>query len=83
MFDHFHDRSRVESPKANIPVHQRAVEETNAFALFRRKAIELESRLCLLQDTDGDIHSDDFGELRIGKQPSQELAFTASEIEHP
>jgi hypothetical protein len=63
VFDYFHDCSRVESPKANIPVHQRAVEQANTFALFRRKAIELESRLRLLQDADGDIHSDDLGEL--------------------
>ena len=34
---------------------------------LERKAIELESRLRLLQDADGDIHSDDFGELRIRK----------------
>jgi len=36
----------------------------------------------LREDTDGDIPSNDVGELRIRKWAAQELAFITSEIKH-
>src|SRR5262249_11996600 len=81
VLDHFHYGRCVESSQTHVAVHQRAVQKAYALALFRRKAIQLEPRLGLVQHTDGDVHSHDLGELRIGQQPAKKLAFAATEIE--
>jgi hypothetical protein len=49
VLDNFHHNCRIEAAKADVPIHKRAVQQTDALALLRRETIELESRFSLFR----------------------------------
>ena len=83
VLDDFHDRCRVETLQPRVAIHERTVHEADPFTLLRCEAIEFEPRLRQIERAAGDVHAGDLGELAICEQPAQELAFAATEIEHP
>jgi hypothetical protein len=80
VLDHLHDGCRVESLKPRIAVHERAVQQSDAFALFRRQALEFETGFGNIESPARHIHPDDVRKLVICKQTTQQLPFPAPEV---
>src|SRR5262249_36651308 len=85
VLDDLDDRGSVEAVETLVPVEQRAVDEPDALALLvREPAANSEAQLLLrdLQRAQGHIHSDDLRELLLPEERLEQLAFSATQVEH-
>jgi len=80
---HFYDRRRIVPFQTLVAVHQRTMNQPNAFFLLRRQTIKMQPLAGNLKASVRDIHADDFGKRFFLQKRPKQLSFSASHIYYP
>src|ERR1043165_1275658 len=82
MLHNFYNAGGVEAFQPFIAIHERAVDQFNALALQRRKALITEALYGPLQGLHRDVHAENFLELLLLQKFTDQLALAAAGVEH-